>query len=1427
MPFDLRLRLYTNPTTKGRILPAQGLDFTPALNSSAILRFSVSERAAAYLPAGFVVAVEYRSTSGAWVEPRNGRFLVTGDDGDAADDAKLVGYTGVGLIPWLLGKNELAWSGSAKDGERAWTNRSPGFILNTFLVEGKNRGWAPFLTYGFTGSVSSSGTAWPADTLIDASHPLRTKARAVLDGLAGSGLCDWWTQGNELRLELYGAGLDRTSGPGAVLLGPGASRRQGRTDFSEVFTDLTVIPEKSRYWVYLNNPGAPTAFGRLEETLTLDGIESQTVATKLAQPTLQLGRSSRREYTVTYTATEKTLNPFEHYNIGDLVRVNTREGIQNLRVVEITAQRTLEGEVRVTVAFEYRFRSLASRLAGRSGASSAGRLVGGVSNRPIPSAPPLALPRPKAPTGLTVTGNVGDFDGNGSPRSLIDLGWTPVAQGIDDSTVDVTVYDLWLARDGAPFERVTSVSSPEAQLFVEPLVPMQAKVRAGTEAGLYSEFSTPVSFTGDIDTTPLPAPTPPVLSSSLGTVTIRWDGDLTVGALPTRFRYVSVEVSSTSGGTYAPVGQLLEAGDVLLTGAAVGSEVWARLIAFDSIGTPSAATAPLSITVDGVRTLDLDAEITDAILNAQETADAVALRGSDLVRNGDGVLGDSRNWPGNLTRNAADRPTGTYASFETALTTAQGSAFLDDLIPVNPAKKYLPSVFVRQVTPGVTGRFYLALSPHDADDLAIAPVHYMEQPGTRTTLAAPLNPGDTTIALTSSAGWNNAAGASSHLRNIIVWNYVDGAGKAWPVGEYSRNVKSNAYADGGINTSTHIITLSSPWTGPAAPAGTPISNGSSAGSFLYPVSQQIAPEVWTAFGTTLISGVHTNNAAGATTSFPVATASVKIGLLTNYSVSGGSSRMRFAGVSFSEVGAATIIANGKSRTVFSTLAATGTDYSTGDVWYQKTGDVITAVWEFLAGAWVPKTLGDSTINNLNAAKILAGTLDAARIGAQSLSTEKLLVANLTNLLEDPGFEKNSAVAWNNANASVTKSTTTPRSGTRCLRVATTTSAFEASRHQTAIAVQPGEQYLFSGWVRMEGAGSGSAGGLELSVAYGATAADTTTIAAVTATAAGLNSTYVRIAGSWTVPAGVYFVRPRIVSRDATAGKAYLVDDLAFSRRADGELIVDGAITALKIAADAVEANAIKADAVTSNKIAAGAIDGKIITGATVRTAASGARVQLDSTGLKGFDAGGVARTTLGTDGLLTATGATIAGLIRSAVSGQRVELDLDSLMFYAANGSSGSITVGDNGASGQIMAIVAGLGAILIGQQALPAGGSAQIQFDGVVEFLERAFHRESIRNSDDGLMTPWAIEAGRRQTTGTVAAGASVTLPVSFTAGRFTQPPIVTASPDSNSRLQVACGNVTTSGFDLILSNFTSAGATPVGAYWQAMQMTKTSATG
>ncbi|MCZ4066422.1 carbohydrate binding domain-containing protein [Microbacterium sp. H37-C3] len=244
----------------------------------------------------------------------------------------------------------------------------------------------------------------------------------------------------------------------------------------------------------------------------------------------------------------------------------------------------------------------------------------------------------------------------------------------------------------------------------------------------------------------------------------------------------------------------------------------------------------------------------------------------------------------------------------------------------------------------------------------------------------------------------------------------------------------------------------------------------------------------------------------------------------------------------------------------------------GAVWFRRdASNRFNGAWELVNGAWVARTIENAMIATLDAAKINTGYLDVAnRVRANAISVQQLLVGSLTNMLEDPSFDIDVptnaplTTAWASIHANVTRVTAGARSGPGALRMKAGTAAYDGIRQKNAIHVEPGEEYRFGGWVRRESAASVT-GAIEFSIMYGATDATTTTVTAVAASPAGLGETYVRVAGTWKVPAGVYFARPRLVMRADTGNtNTYLVDDAFFQRRMEGELIVDGVITTPKL-----------------------------------------------------------------------------------------------------------------------------------------------------------------------------------------------------------------------------------------------------------------------
>ena len=142
------------------------------------------------------------------------------------------------------------------------------------------------------------------------------------------------------------------------------------------------------------------------------------------------------------------------------------------------------------------------------------------------------------------------------------------------------------------------------------------------------------------------------------------------------------------------------------------------------------------------------------------------------------------------------------------------------------------------------------------------------------------------------------------------------------------------------------------------------------------------------------------------------------------------------------------------------------------------------------------------------------------------------------------------------------------------------------------------------------------------------------------------------------------------------------------------------VTANELAVNAVTADKIDVGAVTAQKIGVGALDGKTITGATIRTAATGDRVVMNTTGIRAYD-DDVETVRITGSGAITSTSVT-ATTIRTATTGERIVASGATLSAYTDSSTgqraritdtaittwnaAGDITVRLNGTTGAITA---------------------------------------------------------------------------------------------------------------------------------------------
>lgn len=233
--------------------------------------------------------------------------------------------------------------------------------------------------------------------------------------------------------------------------------------------------------------------------------------------------------------------------------------------------------------------------------------------------------------------------------------------------------------------------------------------------------------------------------------------------------------------------------------------------------------------------------------------------------------------------------------------------------------------------------------------------------------------------------------------------------------------------------------------------------------------------------------------------------------------------------------------------------------------------------------------------------------------------------------------------------------------------------------------------------------------------------------------------------------------------------------------------------------------------IVAGMISAGAIDGMTITGALLRTATAGARMQFDTSGLRGFNASDVetVRLRVNGDGLELTQDADYAKAILG-LSANKTFGALISALSQTQNASF-SLSAEGNAAS------------LSIGSTAGPGGGSSVvIAADGSQNWVRS----DSYRNGTGALSAPYASAAGEVPKQA-IAASAATSVTVTFPPSRFTVPPIVTTGLWGAAKdCAVNVDEITSTSCKIWLGSNSTASRT-FGAQWQASQMLATAASG
>lgn len=260
---------------------------------------------------------------------------------------------------------------------------------------------------------------------------------------------------------------------------------------------------------------------------------------------------------------------------------------------------------------------------------------------------------------------------------------------------------------------------------------------------------------------------------------------------------------------------------------------------------------------------------------------------------------------------------------------------------------------------------------------------------------------------------------------------------------------------------------------------------------------------------------------------------------------------------------------------------------------------------------VSAVIGDGAITT---PKILAGAVVADKVAARSIGADKLIVADLTNFWQNSDFEADAAASApagivTNANCrvkdisawagpvspAVVNGTTAGNGSLRALEVDALNGSNNLVYDAKVYPVTPGDRfyiYYEGRHLNTTGTGTTALGFRTYNSAKTGVSWSSTMESGSTSFGATKVTLMTPKEGVFVIPAGIYFIQPYVsFDNNAETTNRFIVDNIEIRRMNGGELIVDGAITALKI----------QTNSVTTNHMAAGSIDAVVLSAKTVTT----------------------------------------------------------------------------------------------------------------------------------------------------------------------------------------------------------------------------------
>ena len=485
------------------------------------------------------IAVELCYDGQTWHEPYNARFVNLSSEWNLVDDgtehrrADLIhiGHRLEGALVW-----DVPFAASDKDGKYRFRDRNAGEILRTVWDAAVKRGWGAGLTLDVSTSADSAGQRWALITTIAFDPSVSIKS--ILDSLMNMGMLDYRWRGRTLQVYNPDAALKRENLDVVWRLGAGTKSAPEKLDWSQLCTHVLVKGDEGKTWTF-PNPEAPAGTPRTEKVVDAGGVTLETTARRVADLTLKTGATPAAEVKREWEADDLQWLPFEDYTLGDWIQVERGNGLERMRVTQISISVTENGRCQGHTTFGTMLDDVLARLAKRQKG-----ILGAVNSdgkNPRPEKP-KSKNAPLPPQGLVVTSDA-IIGADGYPRAVASLKWEAVTTDTLGVAVDVTGYEIASRKLPLLSGPMSTSKGTTGQLDgLTPGARYAFAVRAVT-ADTTGAWSREVEATMATDVTPPPVPTAPSLSQTLGVLGVYWDGKGVGGAgMPLDFAGIEVSV---------------------------------------------------------------------------------------------------------------------------------------------------------------------------------------------------------------------------------------------------------------------------------------------------------------------------------------------------------------------------------------------------------------------------------------------------------------------------------------------------------------------------------------------------------------------------------------------------------------------------------------------------------------------------------------------------------------------------------------------------------------------------------------------------------------------------------------------------------------------------------------------------------------------